>query len=84
MATTKYTRLEIIAKLEAIELRLEEGVSSTELDTGQTKSKVVYNFKQSRFALEHWKGLLKRNYPIEFRKRYGAGVISGYTNRGLK
>lgn len=53
MATTKYTRLEIIAKLEAIELRLEEGVSSTELDTGQTKSKVVYNFKQSRFALEH-------------------------------
>ncbi len=78
-----FTKAQIIAKLDAIELRIEEGVSSTELDTGQTKTKVVYNLKQSRYMLELWKGRLKRDYPIEYRKRYGATMISVYTNRGL-
>ncbi len=79
MAT--WTTKEITDKIEALEDKFSDGIQSSELDTGQTKSKYVISPTLLTKSLSLWKGRLQQHYPLEYAKRYGPNIVSGYTRR---
>lgn len=69
-----YTDDEIIAKLKELDEILDEGVSTSELDTGQTNHKLRFSVRQAERQYEKYQAMLQNQNRTLYNCMFGSGA----------
>jgi len=70
-----YTTDEIITKLKSLDEQMDAAVSSSELDTGQSKHTISMSVTLLRQQYEKYLAMLQEQDPVTNRRIFGADVI---------
>jgi|WetSurMetagenome_2_1015567.scaffolds.fasta_scaffold08452_4 hypothetical protein len=70
-----YTTDEIITKLKSLDEQMDAAVSSSELDTGQSKHTISMSVTLLRQQYEKYLAMLQEQDPVTYRRIFGADVI---------
>lgn len=70
-----YTSAEIIAKIKTIDTTLDDAVTGSTLDNGQTKSDLRFSTRTLREQKEYYLSLLQQCYPAVYQEYFGKSVI---------
>jgi len=69
-----YTDDEIIAKLKELDLILDDGVTTSELDTGQTNHKIRMSIRQAERQYEKYQAMLQNQNRSLYNCMFGSGA----------
>lgn len=75
MSCGLYTDEELIEKLKEIDIELDEAVSKTSLDTGQSKHDITISVRTLREQYEKYSSMLQVQNPELYRCTFGNSVI---------
>ena len=70
-----YTAAELIEKIKALDVLLDEGSVSDMLDTGQTKHDMRFSVRAYREQKEAYTALLQKCYPATYKSYFGSSVL---------
>ena len=70
-----YTSAELIQKLKDIDTQLDDPVTKSNLDTGQTKHEISISVRSLREQYEKYKAMLYKCYPSVYFSYFGTNAI---------
>ena len=70
-----YTDDELVQKLKDLDSELDSAISSSELDTGQSRHQIKMSIRTLREQYEKYKAMLMRQNPTLYRCTFGHSVI---------
>ncbi len=81
MADCLYTEAELIAKLKALDILMDEATTRSKLDTGQSDSEFSQSLRQMERQYEKYLSMFQTCYPDAYRTMFGKSVIQFRSNK---